>query len=90
MIDGNVSIPIAARKSESERRLRLTRRSLLAGVTTGVAQMLFHKQLNASRVSTLSAARRGKLNLRLSAISPQILHFAIAPATAPAHVEDCP
>lgn len=66
----------------------LTRRSLIAGVSTGIAQMLFHKQLNASGMFTLSTAKGGQLDLRLSAISPRALHIAIAPATAAAPVEE--
>jgi alpha-glucosidase (family GH31 glycosyl hydrolase) len=57
-------------------------------MSAGIAQMLFHKQLNASGVSLPSTAKPGKLDLRLSAISPRVLHIAIAPATAPAPVAE--
>jgi len=57
-------------------------------MSAGIAQMLLYKQLNASGMHALSTAKPGKLDLRLSEISPRVLHIAIAPATAPAPVAE--
>src|SRR3569833_2684382 len=64
----NVSLPI-----------RPTRRSVLSGLGAGFAQTLFRAQLKAARFPGRQTGEPGRLDFRLGALSPKILHISIAP-----------
>ena len=62
--------------------VRLTRRSVLSGLGAGLAQSLFLRQVSAANLFSVQAGEPGKLDLKLTAITPQVLHIGIAPAVA--------
>lgn len=67
---------------------KLTRRSMLSylglsGLGAGLAQVLFQKQLMAASPLIAQTGKPGKLDLSLTAMTPQVLHIGIAPAAAP-------
>jgi len=59
-----------------------TRRSVLGGLGCGLAQTLFRAQLPAAGSLGKGTGEPGKLDFRLKAVSPQILHIAVAPVHA--------
>ncbi|MGB7190196.1 MAG: TIM-barrel domain-containing protein [Acidobacteriaceae bacterium] len=62
--------------------VRMTRRSVLGGLGAGLAETLFVKQLSAAALLSAPAGEPGKLDLRLTAMTPRVLHIGIAPANA--------
>jgi len=63
----------------------LTRRSVLGALGAGVAELLLHRQIQAAMLTAVTG-EPGKLDLRVSSLSPRVLQIAIAPAIAPAPV----
>ncbi|HET8637604.1 MAG TPA: TIM-barrel domain-containing protein [Acidobacteriaceae bacterium] len=61
--------------------VRLTRRSVLGGLGAGLAETLFVKRLDAAALFA-QAAKPGKLDLKLTSVTPHVLQIAIAPANA--------
>lgn len=59
----------------------LTRRSVLGGLGVGLAETLFVKRLNAAALFA-QAAKPGKLDLKLTSVTPHVLQIGIAPADA--------
>ena len=72
----------SAKKVDASLPSQPTRRSVLGGLSAGLAQTVFHTQLKAARMIGEQTGRPGKLNFRLSALSPNILHISIAPVHA--------
>ncbi|HEU4982010.1 MAG TPA: TIM-barrel domain-containing protein [Acidobacteriaceae bacterium] len=61
--------------------VRLTRRSVLGGLGAGLAETLFVKRLDAAALFA-QAAKPGKLDLKLTSVTPHVLQIGIAPADA--------
>ena len=61
--------------------VRLTRRSVLGGLGAGLAETLLVKRLNAAALFA-QAAKPGKLDLKLTSVTPHVLQIGIAPADA--------
>lgn len=67
---------------------KLTRRSVLSGLGAGLAQSLLLRQVSAANLFSVQAGEPGKLDLKLTAITPHVLHIGIAPAVAPPPVRE--
>jgi alpha-glucosidase (family GH31 glycosyl hydrolase) len=59
-----------------------TRRSVLGGLGTALAQTLFQTQLHAAGLFAPETGEPGKLDFRIAAVSQSILHISIAPVHA--------
>src|SRR4051812_35730545 len=73
------SEPESAKRVDAPTPSLLTRRFVLSGLGAGFAQTLFRTQLKAARLPGGQTGEPGKLDFRLSALSPKILHISIAP-----------
>ncbi|MFZ0661912.1 MAG: TIM-barrel domain-containing protein [Acidobacteriaceae bacterium] len=62
---------------------KLTRRFVLGGLGAGLAQLLFHSQVSAAATFAGQTGEPGKLDLKLTAVTPHVLQISIAPAVAP-------
>ena len=60
----------------------LTRRSVLGGLSAGIAQLLFRARLNAAIPGVVRTGEPGKLDLSLTALTENVLRIGIAPAVA--------
>lgn len=60
----------------------LNRRWFLGGMGAGLAQLLFYAQVSAASPLDIQTGKPGKLDLRLTALTPQVLGISIAPAVA--------
>ena len=58
----------------------MTRRSMLGGLGAGLAQVLLEKRVRAAELPGALTGQPGKLDLKLTALTPEILHIAVAPA----------
>ena len=58
------------------------RRTVLRGLGVGLAQTLFHTQLEAAASLAPETGEPGKLDFRIRAVSEKILHISIAPVHA--------
>jgi alpha-glucosidase (family GH31 glycosyl hydrolase) len=63
-------------------REKPTRRSVLGGMGAGLAQMLFHGRLDAGSSHPVQSGEPGKLDLKLTAFTENVLRISIAPADA--------
>jgi alpha-glucosidase (family GH31 glycosyl hydrolase) len=73
------SEPESAESADVSILIRPTRRYVLSGLGAGFAQTLFRTPLKAARLPGLQTGEPGKLDFRLGALSPKILHISIAP-----------
>lgn len=60
----------------------MTRRSMLGCLGVGLAQLLFEKQIQAAGAPLSLTGQPATLNLRLTALTPEILGISIAPFDA--------
>ena len=72
----------SAKKCDAFLPIQPSRRSVLGGLGAGLAQTVFRTQLNAARLISELTGEPGKLDFRISAVSPTILHISIAPVHA--------
>lgn len=59
-----------------------TRRRVLGGMGAGLAQLLFETQLKAAPSLAAQTGKPGKLDLRLTSMTPRVLRISIAPVVA--------
>ena len=71
-----------ATKGDASTPNRPNRRSVLGGLGAGLAQAVFRGQLNAVGVIGQQTGAPGKLDFRISSLTPRILHISIAPVHA--------
>lgn len=66
----------------------LTRRSVLCGLGSGLAQLLLRTPIDAATSLVAKTGSPGKLDLSLTAVSATVLRISIAPAVAPPPTEE--
>jgi alpha-glucosidase/alpha-D-xyloside xylohydrolase len=69
-------------KRDSSVGAQPSRRSVLGGLAIGLAQTVFHTQLNAAQSLSVQTGEPGKLDFHLRAVSSNILQISIAPVQA--------
>jgi alpha-glucosidase/alpha-D-xyloside xylohydrolase len=70
------------RERDAHTNLRPSRRSVLGSLGAGLAQTIFRTQLKAARILGGDTGAPGKLDFRISSLTPEILHISIAPVHA--------